>query len=111
MQDEEKLALGPAYDNSLDLVFTDSAGHPIDPSNFVRRYHCPLLKDAGLAKRTFHTLRHSTISLMLAKGVPVPEVSALAGHSSPAVTMAIYAHAQPGTGDKAVAAMEFVLSA
>jgi integrase len=47
----------------------------------------------GLPKMTMHGLRHLHGSLLLAEGLPVPEVSQRLGHSSPAITMAIYAHA------------------
>jgi integrase len=62
----------------------------------------------GLPKMTMHGLRHLHGSLLLAEGLPVPEVSQRLGHSSPAITMAIYAHAL--RQDRAVEAIERVLS-
>jgi integrase len=38
-------------------------------------------------------LRHTAASLMLAAGVPITDVSEILGHSSPAITARIYAHA------------------
>ena len=40
-------------------------------------------------------------SLMLAAGVPVKVVSEMLGHSSPTITLAIYAHVMPGMAKKA----------
>ena len=40
----------------------------------------------------FHQLRHTYGSLLIAQGVDVVTVSKLMGHSSPAVTLKIYAH-------------------
>ena len=46
----------------------------------------------GAATR-FHDLRHTSVSALIAAGVPVPEVAAIAGHATPAVTNQLYAHA------------------
>jgi integrase len=62
----------------------------------------------GLPKMTMHGLRHLHGSLLLAEGLPVPEVSQRLGHASPAITMAVYAHALRQDG--AVEVMERVLS-
>jgi integrase len=41
----------------------------------------------------FHDLRHSTASLLLARGVHIKVVAELLGHSTPVLTMATYSHA------------------
>ena len=51
------------------------------------------LAAAGLPDEVrIHDLRHSHVSLLWANNVPIPEISKRIGHSSPAVTMRIYAH-------------------
>ncbi|MFN8532691.1 MAG: tyrosine-type recombinase/integrase [Dehalococcoidia bacterium] len=50
---------------------------------------------AGLSG-TPHLLRHVHASILLAGGMPVPEVARRLGHATPAVTLAVYAHALPG---------------
>ncbi len=46
-----------------------------------------------LEKRlTPHGLRHTFASLLLADGIPVPEVSTYLGHKDCSVTLKIYAH-------------------
>ena len=48
---------------------------------------------ADIGKRlTPHGLRHTFASLLLEKGVAVPEVSALLGHKDSYVTWKVYAH-------------------
>jgi integrase len=42
---------------------------------------------------------------MLASGVPVKVVSDLLGHSSPTITLSIYAHVLPGMAGEAGAAL------
>ncbi len=41
---------------------------------------------------SFHGLRHSCASLLLASGVPVRDVSELLGHSDVRLTLQTYAH-------------------
>lgn len=50
------------------------------------------LKQAGIGRVRPHDLRHSSITLMLGRGVPVPLVAEIAGHRSAAFTMARYSH-------------------
>lgn len=63
---------------------------------------------AGVPRIRLHDLRHLHASLLLAEGVPVPEVAKRLGHASAQVTMSIYAHAL-GSQAASVAAMERVL--
>lgn len=51
------------------------------------------IAEVEMKKRlTPHGLRHTFASLLLADGVPVPEVSAYVGHEDCGVTLKIYAH-------------------
>lgn len=47
----------------------------------------------GFPKATLHLLRHTHCSALIAAGRDPVEVSRRLGHSSPVVTMSIYAHA------------------
>jgi integrase len=61
----------------------------------------------GLKGFRFHDLRHQHVSILL-RTLALPEVSARAGHSNPAVTARIYAHVLEDAhqrGADAVAAM------
>lgn len=46
---------------------------------------------------TFHTLRHTAASLMVAAGAPICDVARTLGHSTVSVTMR-YAHFAPAAG-------------
>lgn len=53
-------------------------------------YWKPLLRLAGLpAEIRFHDLRHTTASLLLGEGVPVPVVSQLLGHADSSITLRV----------------------
>ena len=41
---------------------------------------------------TYHSLRHTSASLMLASGTDVRTVASRLGHASPTITLATYAH-------------------
>jgi len=71
-----------------DLIFPNSIGNPLEPSNMRLDYN-RLLEEAGLPKIRFHDLRHTAASLMLNHGVPVIVVSNMLGHSKPSVTLDI----------------------
>jgi integrase len=52
----------------------------------------PALSRAKLRRVTFHTLRHSCASAMIASGAPITEVQHLLGHANPAITLLVYSH-------------------
>ena len=52
----------------------------------------PALSRAKLRRVTFHTLRHSCASAMIASGAPITEVQHRLGHANPAITLMVYSH-------------------
>jgi integrase len=86
----------------LDLVFTNARGHYLTPSGILRPYR-KLLEEAGIPVTTrLHVLRHTAASIMLKLKIPVTTVSSILGHSNPAVTWAVYAHAVPGDQEESM---------
>ena len=82
------------------LVFANSKGLPLDPSNFRDRFWKPLVEAEGLPKGfTFHCLRHTYASHMLSKGAPVEFVQRQLGHSSYQTTLSVYRHWIPDRDD------------
>ena len=86
-QAKERLAASSWGDEGL--VFTTPLGTPIDPDNLAKRF-VTLCEAAGLGHRNLHQLRHSAVTIMLAQGVPLHEVSEVVGHTSLTVTKDIY---------------------
>ena len=74
-----------------DLIFPNSIGNPLDPSNLRRDFN-RILEEAGLPKIRFHDLRHTAASLMLNNGVPPIVVSRILGHAKPSITLDLYGH-------------------
>jgi integrase len=59
-------------------------------------------KTVGMQGFRFHDLRYVFASLTLADGVSIKEVQTLMGHSSPTVTLSVYARSMEGLGQQAV---------
>ncbi len=63
--------------------------HPKNVENIINS----IVKRAGIEKKiTPHNLRHNFASYALKSGMSIPSLSAILGHSSPDITMKIYAH-------------------
>ena len=84
-----RLACAP---NELNLVFPNEAGGPLNHNNVVSRYFEPALTAAELGKVRFHDLRPTYASLLKEQGENVKYMQSQLGHSSPTVTLNVYAH-------------------
>ena len=91
-----------AYSRDHDLVWPTRTGRGLDHGN-VRGALAMAVKRAGLEAverdgrvvlpaPTFHDLRHTHASALIAHGWDVVEVSRRLGHSDPAITGRIYSH-------------------
>ncbi|HQM44101.1 MAG TPA: tyrosine-type recombinase/integrase [Smithellaceae bacterium] len=89
-----------------DLVFPNEAGGPMNYSNMVQRHFRKALKDAGIPQIRFHDLRHTYASLLLAQGENVKYVQTQLGHSSPTVTLNVYAHLMKKENQEAACRLE-----
>jgi integrase len=76
------------------LIFPLSPLEPLRPRE-VSKAFTRAAAAVGFQGMRLHDMRHNNASHLLAAGRPVPEVSKHLGHSSPEVTMRIYAHAIP----------------
>lgn len=89
-----------------DIIFPSEAGTPIGCYNLVRRHFVPALQKAGLQKIRFHDLRHTYASLLLAQGESIKYVQVQMGHSSPTVTLNVYAHLMKDENQEAAVRLE-----
>lgn len=107
-QAEERLLVGPAYDDH-GLVFARPDGRPIHPEFFSRTFD-RVVASSDLPAIRPHDLRHTHASLLLRAGVPVKVVSERLGHASPGFTLNVYQHVIPGMQAEAAATFSRLLS-
>jgi integrase len=59
-------------------------------SNFLQREFYPALKTAELPRVVFHSLRHTTSTMLASSTIPPGAVHRILGHASFATTMKLY---------------------
>jgi integrase len=89
------------------LLFANLDGGPLQPSNVSSDWG-ELANRIGMPEITFHALRHSHASQLIASGVDIVTISKRLGHAKPSVTLAIYAHMLTSDDSKAAAAINAV---
>jgi integrase len=89
------------FPGSLDLVFANEDGNPIEPDNLVKRDFLPALRRAGLRQVPFHSLRHSFTALLIAQGENIKYIQSQLGHASVQTTLDRYGHLLPATHKEA----------
>jgi integrase len=101
---EQQLARAP---NDQCLFFPNEAGKPFDPNNFMSRLFKPAAAAAGVPELTFHDLRHTGASLMIAAGCHVKVIAEQMGHADGgALVLRRYGHLYKGARKQAALALE-----
>lgn len=85
----QKERLGELY-NDLGLICCADDGNVLSPQTLYHAFK-RILRECGLPDVRFHDLRHSYATLCIDLDVPVKVLSQALGHSSTAVTDAVYA--------------------
>jgi integrase len=104
---ERRLVLGQGRLTDKDLVFPAWDGSPWQPNVFGAAWS-KLQVELGIGV-SFHALRHTHASQLIDAGVDVVTISKRLGHSSPAITLQIYAHLFRKDDSKAAAAIDAAL--
>ena len=91
-QKEWQLKAGQFWQNTDGLVFTREDGSPM-PHNTIANSFKRIVEKMGRPDLSFHSLRHTFITDEIRSGTDVKTVSEMAGHSTIAVTMDVYAAA------------------
>lgn len=102
---EQRLALGAGAVPAEAPVFGDHEGNWPSPYSISDRWR-DAVKNRKLPKVTFHALRHSHASALIAAGLDVVAVSRRLGHASPALTLSVYSHLFSTNDEKAAAAID-----
>jgi integrase len=75
------------------IIFTNDAGRPIESVSWMRLYFRPAVKRALAGRHvTFHDLRHSCASMLIASGANALEIKEWMGHASIQTTYDVYGH-------------------
>ncbi len=117
-QAEERLKQGAEYQN-FDLVFCQKNGKPLHPHNIVRRDFYAIIRRSdvklqkaglpGLPQISFYGVAsHSCDAAGRERGGCPHGIDRL-GHATPGFTLTAYAHAMPGTREKAAEASSQLL--
>lgn len=107
-QAEQRLSIGELWCGT-GHVFTNPDGSPISGER-VSKDFARIVKGSGLPNMSFHGLRHTAASLMIAGGVHAKAIADILGHSSITVTMDTYGHLLKGVGEEAINVLETQLS-
>ncbi len=105
---EQRLALGLGKPADDALVFCRFDGRPIVPDRLSWNW-ARLVRARGLPRVTFHGLRHSHVSALIAAGLDVFSVSRRIGHSSAGFALKTYTHLFSQKDAAADAAIEAAL--
>ena len=88
--EEQKSIVGDFWHNS-DRLFVQVDGKPITPST-ISKWFEKFIKQIGLPVITFHGLRHTNATLLIAQQVDVATVSARLGYAQITTTYNFYVH-------------------
>lgn len=112
-QQQERLAFGHGKARPDDQVFPswDKDGNPsLLPPDRISSAWAKTIAALKLPQVTFHALRHTHASQLIAAGLDVVSVSRRLGHSSPTITLTVYAHLFADTDERAAAVVETALA-
>ena len=104
-QQEQRLKLGLGKLPPDALVFATWNGQTRSPNGLTKEWTVAV-KACGMPPVTFHSLRHTHASHLIAAGVDVLTISRRLGHAKPTVTLNVYGHLFPSTDDRAALAIE-----
>ena len=88
---EVRLALGLGKPDDDTLLFSRADGSPMRPTQLSKQWRAAC-KSLDLPRVSFHALRHTHASALIASGLDVLAISRRLGHATPAVTLNVYGH-------------------
>ena len=107
-QMELRLVLGAGNITRETLVFSTVDSALLSPDNLSRDWR-RVSAAKKLPRVSFHALRHTHASVLIASGVDILTISRRLGHSKPSVTLDTYGHLIQGADAAAAKAIEGVL--
>jgi len=108
-QAQALLRIGVRLDDKT-FVCTREDGEPLQPNTLTIGWQREIAK-TGLPRLTYHALRHSHATALLASGIHPKIASERLGHSKIGITLDLYSHVMPGMQEDAVAKLDAALKA
>jgi integrase len=102
---QQRLSLGMGRAMDDDLLFPRWDGKLRSPHWLTQKF-AQVTADLKIERVTFHSLRHTHASQLIASGVDVLTISRRLGHGSPTITLAVYGHLFGNTDARAAEIME-----
>jgi site-specific recombinase XerD len=88
----DRLAAGPFYRrDASDPVFANEIGERLTPQTATTAFK-KIARRAGVPTGSFHSLRHSAATHLLAFGVDIATTAGVLGHANASVTLNVYGH-------------------
>ena len=104
-QYEHKEIAGAAWDNPMNLVFTNELGGHLIPQTVVRHFK-EIVASIGRPDARFHDLRHSYAVASLRSGDDIKTVQGNLGHATASFTLDVYGHVTDQMQQASAARME-----
>ena len=93
-------------DDAIYVFTRPGSPEPFAESTIRQAWREAQLVAWGRTRLRIHDLRHWVASVLLSRGVPLPDVSRQLGHASPATTAAMYSWALVDSHDRVLAALD-----
>lgn len=104
-QIEHRLRAGPAWDNAMNLVFTDEIGQHHVHQTVYKNYK-RIVAALGYPELRLHDLRHSYAVISIMSGDDVKTVQENLGHSTITTTLDVYGHVTDRMREDSAARMQ-----
>jgi integrase len=105
---ERRMKIGAGRLSDDDLLFSRVAGGPLCTTSASIGWGKKMDR-LGEGQITFHSLRHWHGSWLISLGLPITAIARRLGHSSPKITLDVYAHALEAADSVVAAAMDAAL--
>lgn len=102
---KDHLAIGLAWQNEWNLVFTDPTGKHLCPQTVLKRFKA-ITTRIGRPDARFHDLRHTYAVTALQEGDDVKTVQQNLGHATASFTLDVYGHVSEKMKNESAARMQ-----
>ena len=105
----QRLKVGDQWQDSK-RIFTNDFGRPLHPDTLTRWFHKFVRQHEDLPTICVHSLRHTNATLQIANGIPITTIAKRLGHTTPATTTKVYAHAIRSADEAAAETLQNLLT-